>query len=151
MPTLIVHDDFTALLPGTPPELLDDVIEDVTNYALSQVPELDCETLTPLQATQIRSILRVAVKRYIDAGSGAVTYQAAPGGYAQSVDASALRRGGLLYVRELDTIRKILGIVKTTNVGRAIALGAAVAHSPACASFFGGACDCPVGNPWRPW
>lgn len=151
MLNIVTPTDMATVLPGTDPALLATVIEDVQNYALARVPELGTSTLTPGQESQVRSVLRVAIKRYVDAGDGAITFQSAPGGYSQSVDSAALRRGGLLYERELSTLRDILGIASGSNRGKAMMLGGSVTHASWCASFFGGACDCPVENPWRAW
>ncbi len=148
---ILVPADMCTVLPGAATDLLDVVIEDVENYALARIPELGTVTLSPGQESQIKSVFRVAVKRYVDAGDGSVTFQAAPGGYSQSVDGSGMRRGGLLYERELATLRAILGIVTGSNMGKAMLLGGSVTHAAWCSINFGAACDCPVNNPWRSW
>ena len=141
--------DMAALLPDTPRALLDVVIEDVQNYALAEVPELLLARLNEGQRARVKSILRVAVKRYIDAGDGTVVRQEAPGGYAQSNDATGLRRGGILYRRELETLAKIAGVTRGTGDHSAIVLGAGPSHSPWCSTTWGAACDCAVVNPWQ--
>lgn len=155
MPILTVAD--MAGLVTADPALLAVVITDVENYATAEVPMLaDVMTTSGIFSAEtvdrIRSVLRQAVRRNIEAGTGAVVTQAAPGGYSQTVDATAMRRGGMLYARELDTLRKILGEPKTTGRARqAIMLGGSDTHAPWCSTLWGARCDCPVANPWRSW
>lgn len=157
MARILTADDMAGLVTADP-ALLNVVITDVENYAISEIPGLDDVVLTtgvfPEQVVaRVRSVLRQAVRRYIEAGTGAIVTQAAPGGYSQTVDATALRRGGLLYARELDTLRKILGVSKTSgDPRRAIMLGGVPGtHAPWCGTTWSAACDCPVDNPWRSW
>ena len=141
--------DMAPLLPDAPQELLAVVIEDVQNYALAEVPELLLARLNEGQRARVKSILRVAVKRYVDAGDGTVVRQEAPGGYAQSNDATGLRRGGILYRRELETLAKIAGVTRSAGDQSAIVLGVGAGHVPWCATTWGAACDCPTANPWQ--
>ena len=154
--TILTAADLAGLVTADS-ALLSIVITDVENYALSEVPELSdslaaTSTLTLEQVDRVKSILRQAVRRYIEAGTGAVVTQAAPGGYSQTVDATAMRRGGLLYARELETLRKIIGVTKQSVRPRtAIMLGGSDTHAPWCGTTWGAACDCPVLNPWLSW
>lgn len=149
---LLNTSDVSPLLPDqTDTQLLDIVINDVENFAHSEIPELSTATLNNEQTERIKSIYRHAVVRYINAGTGAVVTESAPGGYSQTVDATALRRGGLIYARELDTIRKILGVTRSVNEGKAIVLGGTGLHADWCNTRWGAACDCPYTYPSLGW
>ena len=104
--------DLQAINPDIDTAKAGAMIQDAVAQATLVAPCLaDDTSLTDLQVAQFKAVLRAAVIRWDDAGSGAVlTEQVTAGPFAQSqtVDSSRLRKG-LFWPSELDLLQKICG------------------------------------------
>ena len=104
--------DFTALVEIEAPRLVI-LIEDAETFATMAAPPLaDPEALTEQQRAQARTILRRAVVRESDAGSGAKTQEMA-GPYSYTVDTRNSRSVSFLTDEEEDALRAVVGLVKS--------------------------------------
>jgi len=104
--------DLQAINPDIDTAKAEAMIQDAVAQATLVAPCLADEAgLTNLQVAQFKAVLRAAIVRWDDAGSGAVlTEQVTAGPFAQSqtVDSSRLRKG-LFWPSELDLLQKICG------------------------------------------
>jgi hypothetical protein len=104
--------DFTALVE-TEADRLAILIEDAETFAVMAAPPLaDPEALTEQQRAQARTILRRAVVRESDSGTGAKVQEAA-GPYSYTVDTRTASRVSFLTDEEEDALRGVVGIVKS--------------------------------------
>lgn len=94
MPVFLTVDDLEAFYPGMDPDRAQAMIDDATALALLAAPCLgDPDTvLTPEQLAAIKAVLRAAILRWHDTGSGVVSTQTA-GPFGQVVDTRQPRRG----------------------------------------------------------
>ena len=103
----------------------------------------DAQAVREAKLSAVKAILRAAVLRWHDAGSGGVTQTsltAGPFGTQQTVDAN--RPKGLYWPSELEQLR---GICTSAETGKAFTIDTAPqfgAHSRACGVYFGAACSC---------
>lgn len=90
-----------------------------------------------------KAILRGAILRWNDSGSGAITQQSA-GPYSQTVDTRHVRRS-MFWPSE---ITELQALCQDTQESKAFAVDTApqpgVMHPPFCSVYFGGACSCGV-------
>ena len=116
---------------------------DGANAKASRVAPCLADTPTPDQTAEARLVLLGAVKRWAEAGSGALQSQSA-GIFAQTVD-TRQRTGFNLWPSEIQALQ---AICSTGTVGReAFSLDTAgaygVVHAASCALAFGALyCDC---------
>ena len=142
IPDLIGPDDLSpfANIASAKAEAM---IDDATGQALTVAPCL-AEDLTPVQRKAVKGILRTAILRWNDAGSGGkVSSQLSAGPFQQSdtIDTTQQRRG-VFYPSE---IRALQAICKRKPAPYAIDMGArqATPHTPWCARSMGANyCDC---------
>lgn len=119
------------------------MIEDAEALALTAAPCLESTTpaLTAGQLASIRAILRGAILRWNEAGTGAMQSQTA-GPFAVQVDTRQTRRG-MFWPSEISQLQAICG---TTGGGAAWALdtmASATSHLATCARSLGATyCDC---------
>jgi hypothetical protein len=83
------------------------MIEDAEAMAVLAAPCLDSDTLTPRQLSAVRAILRGAVLRWNETGSGAMQTQAA-GPFSATVDTRQERRG-MFWPSEISQLRSVCG------------------------------------------
>lgn len=126
---------------------IDILIEDAEVFATLAAPPLaDPAPLTETQRAQVKTILRRAVIREADAGTGAKTQEVA-GPYSYTVDTRKANDVSFLTEEEEDALRGVVGIVKSTqafNTDVTPAPGYSD-HLPWCDLMFGGlVCTCGV-------
>lgn len=143
LPTLISSTDLSAFAIIDPVKAAA-MIEDATAQAIITAPCLT-GTLTEVQALAVKGILRAAILRWNDAGSGAkVTQQTAAGPFSSSetFDTSNQRRG-VFWPSEITALQRICKSVPSpygVDMG-----GASAAHLAWCDVMFGGiVCTCGV-------
>lgn len=120
------------------------MIDDATATAVLAAPCLSNETtLTPAQIAAVKAVLRGAVLRWNDAGSGVLTQQGA-GPFQQSIDTRQARRG-MFWPSEISQLQ---AICKGEETSGAFAIDTAVSmqglvHADTCALNFGAVyCSC---------
>lgn len=91
-------------------------IEDVESMALLAAPCLG-DTLTEIQTKQVRAVLRTALIRMKDEGSGSVQ-QTTAGPFGQTIDTRQPRRG-LFWPSELAELRSICALATGASSGTA--------------------------------
>jgi hypothetical protein len=107
-------EDFTALVE-VEADRLAILIEDAEVFAVMAAPPLAVPSaLTEQQRAQARTILRRAVVRESDSGTGAKVQEVA-GPYSYSVDTRTAGRVSFLTDEEEDALRGVVGIVKSTQ------------------------------------
>ena len=120
------------------------MIDDALARALLVAPCIVTDDFT--HAAAAKAIIRGAVLRWNDAGSGALTQRqqtAGPFGLGETIDTRTDRRGMFL-VSELDDLRALCGSAST---GKAFSVdtapGGGAQHAEACSLVFGAAyCSC---------
>ena len=134
------------------------MIEDAEAMAMSVAPCLADDTveLSPRQAAVVRAVLRRAVLRWNDIGTGAVTQQSA-GPFAQTVDTTRSTPRSLFWPSEIDELQAVCKQVTdeepadekvfTFNTGP---LRAFDGHADICSIRWGDPCSCGSDlNVWR--
>lgn len=104
------------------------MIEDAEASALIAAPCLSDPTnptqpnpaLTDHQTSFVRSVLRSAILRWNDAGSGAIVQQTA-GPFSETIDASRVRRG-MFWPSEIDQLKSVCATINGTTSGGAFAI-----------------------------
>ena len=120
------------------------MIEDAEAMALLAAPCLS-GALTSAQAAGVKAVLRQALMRWQDAGSGAVTQQQA-GPWMQSVDTRQERKG-MFWPSEIAQLRDICAGFSGADSTGAYTIDTAPSwggrHSPFCSLMFGALyCSC---------
>lgn len=141
--------DITPLVdvdPGRLAILIDDAETSATMPKVA--PALaEPDLLTAAQRAQVKTILRRAVVREAEAGTGAKTQEVA-GPYSYTVDTRTANRTSCLTEEEEDALRSIVGISKSTQVFSLDVTPSTVSpsnHLPWCDLQFGGLiCTCGV-------
>lgn len=102
-----------APLIETDPERLAVLIADAETFAVMAAPPLATPTdLSDTQRAQVKTVLRRAVVREADSGTGAkITEQAGPYGY--TVDTRTAGRVSFLTDDEQDALRSIVGLTRS--------------------------------------
>lgn len=115
------------------------MIEDAIALALQIAPcILDADFAHPGAA---KAILRGAILRWNDGGTGAITQQSA-GPFQQTVDTTTARRS-LYWPSEIAALQKLCGGGDTKAFAVDTACGPSVTHAEACSLVFGALyCDC---------
>jgi hypothetical protein len=91
------------------------LIEDAETFATMAAPPLaDPLTLTEQQRAQVKTILRRAVVRESDSGTGAKTQESA-GVYSYTVDTRTARSVSFLTEEEQDALRGMVGLGRSTT------------------------------------
>lgn len=110
MATFLAYDpdlkDFATIDPAKAQAM----IEDAEAMAVLAAPCLDSDVLTARQLGAVRAILRGAVLRWNETGSGAMQTQAA-GPFSATVDTRQERRG-MFWPSEIAALRGVCGTVK---------------------------------------
>lgn len=119
------------------------MIADAVALAVLNAPCLaDEDSLTPLQIAATKAVLRSAVLRWNESGTGALQAQTA-GPFSQTLD-NRLPRRGMFWPSEIEQLQ---AICKGTEPGGAFSIdttgGRSVVHADTCDLYFGGAyCSC---------
>lgn len=91
------------------------LIEDAEVYAAIAAPPLaHASQLTAVQRSQVRAILRRAVLRQADAGSGALSHETA-GPYSYTLDTRRAHADAFLTDAEKDALRAVVGLRRSTQ------------------------------------
>lgn len=117
------------------------MVADAIALAVMAAPCLDNDDLTPQQIAAAKAILRGAVLRWNDSGSGAVSQQVA-GPFQMSVDTKQARRT-MFWPSEITELQRIC---KGGSDGGAFSIDTAASpmlfHSVLCGYASDGACTC---------
>lgn len=118
------------------------MIEDATATAVLLAPCLESGTLTANQVNAVRAILRGAVLRWNEAGTGALAQQAA-GPFSASLDTRQARRG-MFWPSEITQLQDICSGTATPTAFVVDTVGnTAVSHADICSLNFGALyCSC---------
>lgn len=120
-------------------DVVEAMISDAEALATAQVPEL--LSLTDERGLKsIKAILRQAINRWIEAGSGAVVTESA-GPFAQTLDTRALRRG-TFFNAEIQQMATIAGRKKKTGKAFSIDMAGFKSHVLTCSIHWSGPCSC---------
>ena len=112
---LYLQPDDVTPLADIKPARLTVLIEDAETFATMAAPPLAARlTLTDQQRAQVKTILRRAVVRESDAGTGAKTQESA-GLYFYMVDTRTARSVSFLSEEDQDALRGIVGLGRSTN------------------------------------
>lgn len=119
------------------------MIDDATATAVLAAPCLADDDLTPQQIAAVRAVLRGAILRWNDAGSGAVTQQSA-GPFAQTLDTRTQRKS-MFWPAEIEQLQNICkGTTDDTGAFSidTVACGTVI-HADICSINFGADyCSC---------
>ena len=137
-------DDVTAFAPDIDPNRLASMIADASALAVLAAPCLADETdLTEPQRAAVKAILRGAVLRWDEAGTGALRAETV-GSFSQTFDTRQQRRG-MFWPSE---IAQLQGVCRGVSGGHggAFAIDTAptytLLHLDTCSLRFGGGCSC---------
>lgn len=114
------------------------MVADAIALATMVAPCLAGESLTPLQASAAKAILRGAVLRWNDSGSGAVSQQTA-GPFQMSIDTKQARRT-MFWPSEITELQRICKGATGGAFGIDTAPQPIMFHSSLCE--WGGGCNC---------
>lgn len=119
-----------------------EMIEDATGLAMLAAPCLAVEEdLTANQLTAVKAVLRGAILRWHESGTGAVQTERIDD-YSRTLDNRQQRRG-MFWPSEIQNLQKICGSSDTTGVFGIDTVTTAVAHAEICATNFGAIyCSC---------
>lgn len=139
MPTIITPADlapFAEIEPTKANAMIEDAMADASRVA----PCINDADLSAVKVSQFKSVLRGAVLRWNEAGTGALQSQQA-GPFGQTLDTRQTRRG-MFWPAELESLRNICkgaptGAYSVDTVG--VGTGA---HAAICSVNFGGDCSC---------
>lgn len=119
------------------------LIEDAEVFATMVVPTLtEPSSISADQRRQVKTILRRAVIREADAGTGSKVQESA-GPYSYTVDTRSLRGASFLTEDEEETLRTICGVGRSNQVFSVDVTPTLTEHLPWCDLMFGGVtCTC---------
>lgn len=123
------YEDVQPLVPGESQAKVQIHIEDALARAMSLVPELSGE-VTDAQASAAKAIIRRAVARTAEAGSGAVVTQsqsAGPLSHSQTVENK--KAGQLFWANEVQELKALFTEDSPTK-GKAFSIDMAVRREP---------------------
>lgn len=140
LPALLTRDDL-APFAVIDPAKADEMIADAVSQAVIVAPCLgDAATLTVVQATAVKAILRAAVLRWDEGGAGVAQTQAA-GPFSLTLDTTKARRG-VFWPSEITALQ---AVCRAKPRPYALDMGAAggSGHLPWCDVMFGNQrCSC---------
>ncbi|MGX7727594.1 hypothetical protein [Rhodococcus sp. 5G237] len=140
MPAVVLTvDDLLPFAPGIDEAKAEAMIEDALALAAEVAPCILEDSFAKPAAA--KAILRGAVLRWNDAGTGAVVSQAA-GPFSQTIDTSKVRRA-MFWPSEITDLQKLCGGSETRAFSIDTYAGAHNVHAEVCAVNFGAAyCSC---------
>ena len=147
MAVFITVEDLEAFDPGIDPAKAEQMIADAEALAMLAAPclkEPEFRENAPLMAA-VKAVLRGAILRWNDAGSGAVT-QVGAGSFQQTIDTRTTRRS-MFWPSEIEQLRSLCDTFNNVQSEGAFSVDTAIAqgsiHRPWCALHFGAAyCSC---------
>ena len=123
----------------------DQMIDDAESLALLAAPclgddELD-PPLTAQQVNAVRAVLRGAIMRWGDAGSGA-KQSTTTGPFSETIDTTVTRRG-MFWPSEIDSLQKVCSSGEKGKAFSVDTVGLGSVHAEACSINFGASyCSC---------
>jgi hypothetical protein len=138
----LLWDDLTPFAADIEARKASEMIADATALATLAAPCLSDElALTDAQVSAVRAVLRTAVLRWNEAGSGAVQSEAV-GGWSATLDNRQPRRG-MFWPSEIVQLQNICGGTGSRAYGiDTTPAGWGVRHLDTCSVNFGGDCSC---------
>jgi len=144
----LIVDDLLAFSPGIDPVKAASMIEDAEALAVLAAPCLAAEpsvtqpALTAGQMAAVKAILRGAILRWDEAGSGALQSQTA-GPFGQQLDTRQARRS-MFYPSEIAQLRDVCGGTSPSGAFSIDTVGASgQVHADICSINFGALyCSC---------
>lgn len=142
MPTIITPDDltpFAEIAPTKAAAMIEDAMADASRVA----PCINDDDLTNAKAAQFKSVLRAAILRWNDSGSGALSAQTA-GPFGQTLD-TRVQRKGMYWPSEIESLQDICRDETAVSLAFSIDTVSASSgtHSPVCSLYFGATyCSC---------
>lgn len=120
----------------------DAMIEDAMADASRVAPCITDEDLTAVKAAQFKSVLRAAILRWNDSGSGALQAQQA-GPFGQTLD-TRIQRKGMFWPSEIEALQDICkGDEEESGAFDINTVSCATVHADACSLNFGATyCSC---------
>ena len=117
------------------------MITDALAMAEMVAPCLFEDDLTPVKAAAAKAIVRGAILRWHEAGTGAAQSLTALG-FSQTLDTRQVRRG-MFWPSEVEDLQKICKQPSDTGIWSYDTVGSALMHSATCAASLGANyCDC---------
>lgn len=117
--------------------MVDDALADASRVA----PCINDDGLSDLKAAQFRSVLRGAILRWHEAGTGALQSQQA-GPFGQTLDTRQVRKG-MFWPNEIESLQDICkGDTTASGVFAIDTVPTSGNHAEGCSVWFGGACSC---------
>ena len=141
----LIVDDLQSFAPDIDLVKAAMMIEDASAMAVLAAPCIGTEptTLSAAQLAALKAILRGAILRWNDSGSGALSAQAA-GPFGQTLDTRQPRRG-MFWPSEIAQLRDLCGGTSSGAFSIDTAPGAYGVHADSCAINFGAIyCSCGV-------
>lgn len=135
--------DLTAFNDGIDPFKAAEMIADATALAMLAAPCLADEDniLTAPQLAAVKAILRGAILRWNDSGTGALQAQTA-GPFSQTYDTRQTRRS-LFWPSEIEQLQSICKGADTGGAFSIDTVGFGTIHAEICSLYFGAAyCSC---------
>ena len=125
-------DEVRPLVPNVSDERGQILVEDVLARALGLVPELG-DKLTDTQIAVAKAVIRKAVARWADSGSGGVTTKSQTAGPFQTSETYEGRGDRpLFYDSEIDELRSLFRVDgEDPNKAKAYSLGPVICATPA--------------------
>ena len=139
----LIVDDLLPFAPDIDPVKAAGMVEDASALAVLAAPCLGIEpsTLTVADRAALKAILRGAVLRWNEAGTGALAAQTA-GPFGQTIDTRQARRG-MFYPSEIAQLRDICGGKAGGAFGIDTLGTASLVHADTCSLNFGATyCSC---------
>lgn len=142
----LILEDLQAFAPGIDPVRAQAMIDDASAMAVLAAPCIaeDPSTLTVAQLAALKAILRGAILRWDEAGSGAMSAQTA-GPFGMTVDTRQPRRG-MFWPSEIQQLRDLCGGSLSSgafSVDMVADWSTTITHSDICALNFGAVyCSC---------
>jgi len=145
MTAFIIVDDLLAFAPDIDLVKAAGMVEDASALAVLAAPCLGVEptTLTAAQLGALKAILRGAILRWNEAGTGAFASQTA-GPFGQTLDTRQPRRG-MFWPSEIQQLRDVCGSASSGAFSIDTAPGGYGLHADTCSINFGALyCSCGV-------
>lgn len=120
------------------------MIADAEAMAVLTAPCITDEAFSAAKKAAVKAILRAAILRWNDSGSGAVTSKTA-GPFGQTIDTTRTRRA-LFWPSEIEQLQDMCSETGTSSAFAVdtVGLWGAIVHSQSCDLYFGGQ-DCSCG------
>ena len=142
MGMFIIPADLIPFAPDIDPVKAEAMIEDAEAMAILAAPCLE-EGLTAAKMGAVKAILRGAILRWRDAGTGAIQ-QTQVGPFGQSLDTRQQRKG-MFWPSEIEQLQSLCATSDPSKAYAVDTVGGCSAHLPWCSLMFGALyCSCGV-------